>query len=172
MHVYAQVFVFSTKPDSFTTIISDITEHKKLESRLQESEERYRALVDLAPDAILVHRDGHIYYANAAAVRMFGADTFNELVKHNLLDLIVPDDRENARTSVKTVEDGQTTVMTERWALRLDGQQWMLEATGSPVRWNNEICVQAIIRDVTERKKLEEALATSESNFRYCGCGG
>jgi PAS domain S-box-containing protein len=158
MRIYAQVFAFSTKPGTFTTIISDITEHKKLESLLQESEERYRALVDLAPDAILVHRDGKIYYANASALRIFGADTYDELVKHNLLDLIVSEDRENARTSVKTVEEGKTTVMTERRALRLNGQQWSLEAAGSPVRWNNETCVQVIIRDVTERKNSEEQL--------------
>ena len=167
MRIYSQVFAFSTKAGTFTTIISDITEHKKLESRLQESEERYRALVDLAPDAILVHRDGNIYYANASAVRMFGADTFSELVKHNLLDLIAAEDRENARTSIKTVVEGKTTLMTERRAFRLNGQQWRLEATGAPVPWNNETCVQVIIRDVTERKKLEEALATSESNFRH-----
>jgi hypothetical protein len=98
---------------------------------------------------------------------MFGADTFSELVKHNLLDLIAAEDRENARTSIKTVVEGKTTVMTERRAFRLNGQQWRLEATGSPVPWNNETCVQVIIRDVTERKKLEETLATSESNFRH-----
>ena len=158
MRIYAQVFAFSTKPGTFTTIISDITEHKNKEEALNESEERYRALVDMAPDAILVHRDGNIYYANASAVRTIRGGFIRELAKHNLLDLIAAEDRENARASVKTVEEGTTTLMTERRALRLDGQQWVLQAAGSPVRWNNETCVQVIIRDVTDRKKAEEQL--------------
>jgi PAS domain S-box-containing protein len=136
----------------------DITERKKVESQLRESEQRYRALVDLAPDSILVHCDGNIYYANDSAIRMFGAQTFSELAKHNLLDLIDPEDRENARTSVQAVEQGKTTVMTERRAFKLDGQSWTLEAAGTPVRWNNKTCVQVIIRNITERKRLEEEL--------------
>jgi PAS domain S-box-containing protein len=136
----------------------DITERKNVESQLRESEQRYRALVDLAPDAILVHCDGNIYYANNSAIRMFGAYTVNELAKHNLLDLIDPQDREDARTSVQAVEQGKTTVMTERMAFRLDGRRWVLEAAGTPVRWNNKTCVQVIIRDITERKKLDEQL--------------
>ena len=136
----------------------DITERKKMESQLRVSEQRYRALVDLAPDSILVHCDGNIYYANDSAIRMFGAQTFSELAKHNLLDLIDPEDRENARTSVQAVEQGKTTVMTERRAFKLDGQSWTLEAAGTPVRWNNKTCVQVIIRNITERKRLEEEL--------------
>ena len=146
-------------PDIALVIGHDITERIESEEKLKESEERYRALIDLAPDAILVHRDGNIYYSNTSALRLFGARTYEELAAHNILDLIHSDDRESARANIQTVEQGKTTVMTERRAIRLDGQQWVLEAAGTPVHWKNELCVQVMIRDITARKKTEEEVA-------------
>jgi len=145
----------------WTTI--DITERKEAEEKLIESEERYRALIDLAPDAILVHHDGNIYYANTSALKLFGASTHEELATHNILDLIHPDDRESASASIQTVEQGKTTMMTERRAIRLDGQPWVLEAAGTPIRWKNELCVQVMIRDITARKKNTRRSSSTES---------
>ena len=145
---------------------NDITPRKQAEEKLKESEERYRALVDLAPDAIMVHHDGNIYYANTSALRLFGASTYEELATHNLLDLIHPDDRESASASIQTVEQGMTTVMTERRAIRLDGQPWVLEAAGTPIRWKNELCVQVMIRDITARKKTQEEVARLNRELR------
>jgi PAS domain S-box-containing protein len=148
----------------WTTI--DITERKEAEEKLIESEERYRALIDLAPDAILVHHDGNIYYANTSALKLFGASTHEELATHNILDLIHPDDRESASASIQTVEQGKTTMMTERRAIRLDGQPWVLEAAGTPIRWKNELCVQVMIRDITARKKTQEEVARLNRELR------
>jgi len=59
-----------------------------------------------------------------------------------------------------------TTVMTERRAIRLDGQLWVLEAAGTPVHWKNELCVQVMMRDITARKKTQEEVARLNRELR------
>ena len=75
-------------------ICLDITERKRVEQSLRVSEERYRALVETAPDGIIVHQDSRFVFANAAALRLYGADTPEQFLGRRVVDHIHPDDRE------------------------------------------------------------------------------
>ena len=140
---------------SKTELEREIAERQQAEQALIESEERYRGLVELSPEAVVVHRQGEILYANASALKLFGASTFEQLAAHNILEYIDPENREAARQSIHFISEGNTSSMTERKALRLDGQPWIMEAAGSPTYWKGQKCIQVIIRDITERKKAE-----------------
>ena len=69
---------------------SDITVRKLAEEALRASEERYRSLVDLSPDAIVVHTDGKVVFLNPAAVRLFHASGPEDLLGRAILDLVHP----------------------------------------------------------------------------------
>jgi len=69
-------------------VINDITEGKKAHSALKDSENRYSALIEWSPDAALVHREGILIYANAAALALFGTSALSDLVGRQLIDLV------------------------------------------------------------------------------------
>lgn len=146
-------------------ITSDATERKEAEKALKESEERYRALVETSPDAIVIHKEGWFLYANSAALRLYGADTFRQLQERNIFDLIHPDDREEIASRVRQVMKGGRTPLQEARTIRLDGEQIFIEAAGSPIDYQGERVVQVIIRDITERKKGEEELLRSRDEL-------
>ena len=73
------------------TVSLDISERKRIEHELRDSETRYRSLVESAPDAILINCDGRIAFANAYAQRLFGADIPTDLVGTATLERIHPD---------------------------------------------------------------------------------
>ena len=139
----------------------DITELKVAEEELRESEARYRALVELAPDAVLVHQDWLIVYANAATLKLYGAETFEELRGKNILDLVHPADHEAVQARIRLVQQGGTTPLSELRHLRLDGREMAVETTAAPIGWQGKPAVQGIIRDITRRKKVEKALRKS-----------
>ncbi len=129
-----------------------------LEAALQQSEDRYRTLVETAPDAIVVHRDGRFLYANSAALSLVGADSFEQLARHTVLDFFRPQERELARERLCMAMAGNRLPPREATLLRVDGQEVAVEFHTAPVDFQGARAVQTIIRDVIERKRAEEEL--------------
>lgn len=140
----------------------------RAEEALRESEARYRDLFDNASDAIIV-RDlkGNIVEANRAAATLTGY-SIEELLKTNVFQLLTPVGFQIAMAKQKSLLDG--TVPTERFELeviRKDSSRAVVESiTRLIVRDNRPVAIEAMIRDISERKRTELDLAESEKNFR------
>jgi PAS domain S-box-containing protein len=133
-------------------------EHRKMEKALTESEQRYRSLVNLCPDAILVHAENRYVFANPAAASLFGASTPGELIGRDVLDLIHPRDRGTVADRIRQAQAGTVIPLREVSVLRLDGTPVDVEVTGTRIVFEGTPAIQIVARDITERKKGEEAL--------------
>lgn len=129
-----------------------------LEQALRESERRYQSLVDLSPDAILVHADGRYVFANRAAARLLGARSPEDIIGMDALELIHPDHRQSAAQRIAQAYGGMVTPLRETTFIRLDGQPVEVEVTGSKVGFGGRPAIQIAVRDITERKQAEAAL--------------
>lgn len=126
---------------------------------LQESEERYRRLVELSPEAIAVHSQGKIAYINAAGAKLFGARSPEALIGFPVLHFVHPNYVEIARERIRLVEEeNQPIDLAEQKLIRLDGQIIDVEVAGIPATYQGSRAAQIIIRDVTERKRVERQL--------------
>jgi two-component system sensor histidine kinase UhpB len=144
----------------------NINERRAMEGALRESEERYRQLVEQAPEAILVHRDGRILYANAAAARLFGMASATLLEDALLLDLLHPDDRPVVREDLEEELDSSQPRRRIRRIRRLDGTGMVLEITVIPITYRGEPARQAMVRDITLQVENEAALRRSQQELR------
>jgi PAS domain S-box-containing protein len=146
-------------PAMFTAYVRDITDRKRSELALRESEDRYRRLVERSPDAIAVHCDGKFVFANEAAARLLGAQGAQQIIGLPLLDVVHPDYwalvKERAR---QQTEDGVDVPPIEEKIVRLDGGIIDVEVSGMPLTFEGRPAGQIVIRDVTLRKRAESAL--------------
>ncbi|MEW6365215.1 MAG: PAS domain S-box protein [Acidobacteriota bacterium] len=144
-------------------IIEDATERKRAETELRESEERYRTLVELSPDAIVVHAEGKVVFVNSACMKMFGVRSPDEAVGKPVIGFVHPDYRELVlgRMRQMIVERKKVPVAEEKF-LRLDGTPFDVEVAAEPLTLHGRPAVQLVIRDVTSRKQLEEQLRQSQ----------
>ena len=126
---------------------------------LQESEERYRRLVELSPEAIAVYIQGKIAYINAAGAKLLGASSPAELIGFPVLHFVHPNYVEKAKKRIRQVEtENQPIELAEEKLMRLDGQIIDVEVAGIPALYQGSAAAQIIIRDVTERKRVERQL--------------
>lgn len=126
---------------------------------LQESEERYRRLVELSPEAIAVHSQGKIAYINAAGAKLLGASSPEALIGFPVLHFVHPNYVETARERIRQVEEENNPInLAEQKLMRLDGQIIDVEVAGIPATYQGSSAAQIIIRDVTERKRVERQL--------------
>jgi len=142
----------------------EITGGKQAETALRESEERYHDLVELSPDAIIVHSEGLITFINTAGARLLGAASPTQVIGRSFFDFVDATDLEilHAR-SVRTLK-GEPPSSIELKCKGVDGSQVFAESMSVPFIYGDRSAVQMVIRDISERKRAEAALG--EANRR------
>jgi diguanylate cyclase (GGDEF)-like protein/PAS domain S-box-containing protein/putative nucleotidyltransferase with HDIG domain len=143
------------------------TEKTDTAAAVRQTEPAYRSVVELCPDALLIHRDFHVLFANPAAVLLFGANDETLLLGRNLLERIHPDSREWASRHVEYLQSsGQSTAFVEKHWTDLNGNALDVEISGTLCEWQGRPAIQAIVRDIRERKQAERNLRESEERLR------
>ena len=144
----------------------DITDRKRMEEALRESEDRYRNLFELAPLPLIVLDDAtrRILAVNRAAEEKYGY-TRQEFMPMTILDLQVEADRERVAQELVT-RDLTKPGFSQRRHVTKDGQVIHAEVTGRPLTFHGRNARILLINDVSERMRAEEALRESEERFR------
>ncbi|HMK39500.1 MAG TPA: PAS domain S-box protein, partial [Bacteroidota bacterium] len=149
------------------SVVRDVSEKVLLEQARRESEDRYRALVDLSPEAIVVHAGGTIVYVNEATVALLLAASREALIGRSFLDFVPPAYtaeviRRMAADPEAVKKEGPLLVK----AARADGQEFYLEAIGSRISYGGRPASQVILRDISDRVRAYEELRASREQLR------
>ena len=139
----------------------DISSQKQAEQGIRESEQRYRGLIEMSPDAILVQSDTRILYANPAAAEIFAAPHARELIGREVTALNLPSQNYWSEVQPKLLH-----ALIEYPLTRLDGVSFIAEATASAVNYLGSQATQVIVRDITQRKHQEQMMELAHTVFR------
>ena len=160
--IYARAQLFSDasgQPARMLGCHVDITERKRAEAALRESEEQYRRIVELSPDAVTIHQDERCVFANSAGARILGAEEPSQLIGRSILDFIPPDVHEQVKAHWKQLfEDRESVAPVELKMLKPDGSIQYLEEHAARIVWGGRPAALVVARNVTERKHTDEAL--------------
>jgi two-component system cell cycle sensor histidine kinase/response regulator CckA len=166
----AGIIEYKGKPATIAASI-ETTVHKQAVEALLESEEKFRAISNTAVDAILMmDNTGRISYWNPAAERMFGYASAEAMGKELHLFLAPERYHKAYKEGFKRFrETGQGPAIgntSEFYAIRKDGTEFPIEVSTSAIQIKGMWHSVGIIRNITERKRVEEALLESEQNYR------
>jgi PAS domain S-box-containing protein len=141
----------------------DISERKRAEESLKESEERYRGLVELFPDAIYIHTGGKLVFVNSQGARLLGASTPEELYGREALDFVHPDSLDFVKQRIgRAFQSGEPNPPAEMLFLRLDGSAVPVEVASTAFPYGGENALQVIARDITGRRKMQDELLRAQ----------
>jgi len=156
---------------NFVAIKKDITGQKKVEMALAESERKFRNLFESSGEAIMLLNDKGFIDCNDATLNIFGYNDREEFMGKHPADLSPPvqadgrDSKESADEKIAAAfRDGKN--FFEWTHCRADGEEFTADVLLMPTVVKGERVLQAIVRDITERKLAEEMLAKSEERYR------
>lgn len=150
--------------DDFNTLIED---RVRREAALADSEQRFRVLVENAPDAVFLEAHACFTYVNAAACRLFGAQTADQLLGQPIVARIHLDSRARVEAHIQAVNAAREPLPPmEVKMLQIDGSSVYAEVSAVPYQHANANGGLIFARDVTARKRAEDALRESERRFQ------
>jgi PAS domain S-box-containing protein len=128
-------------------------------NEMAESELRFRNLVEASPDAIFVHLEGKIVFANPATLTLLGARTLEEIKKKDVSEIVHPDDFLKIKKQISIVFDrGTASAPVEHTLIKMDGSSVAVEAVGIPITWAGSRAIEVVVRDITERKRAQQTV--------------
>lgn len=140
-------------------LVTEVEERRSAEAALRESEERYRRLIELSPDAIFVHDGSRIMFVNPAGIRLLGSSSSHDIVGLYLTDIVHPDHLGKIITLNTFVKDDGTYGQTnEEQFIRVDGSAVDVEVSSAPIVYQGRPAILVVVRDITGRKKAAEQL--------------
>ncbi|HWV45735.1 MAG TPA: PAS domain S-box protein, partial [Nitrospira sp.] len=143
--------------------VTDVTERKRAERLLRQSEERYRRLIAVSPYAILVSRGDRIIFANDQAIKLFGAVKAEEILEQSPMDLFHADDHDLVQERIHELFEGRAQgPMLEETIETLDGRTVDVEVSGARFVDEEGPAILIMLRDASERKRLQEQLRRTE----------
>ncbi|MDR3573472.1 MAG: PAS domain S-box protein [Anaerolineaceae bacterium] len=154
------------------SVVRDITERKRAEETLQESEERYRLIVENATVGIAVHIDNKIVYANSAALQLIGGSDLTALLGRNVIEFVHPDERALiiglVQASLEQDPSGKSDLpkVIEERLVRLDGSIITVESSAIVINYYGKTGLMVMMNDITERKAAEERRQHAEEDLR------
>jgi len=149
-------------------IATDITERKKAENAIRESEEKFKAIIETSPDGIAITSlEGTIQFVTTNVLSMWGYDSEEEILGRNTMEFVHPDYHDKAISLISEMIQGNLTGAAEYLMVRKDGSTFYCEANANILRDvnNNPIGILYIKRDISERKKAEEKTKASEERY-------
>lgn len=148
-------------------IIQEEAKRLKAETELKESEARFRSLIEHAPEAIYVHVEEKFIYMNQMAANLFGAKEPGQLIGSSLLEQLPPSLHEAARERLRILYEEQRSVpIVEQFFTRPDGTEIQAEVNSVPIPYGDRNAGLTFARDITERRRMDQALRESEETFR------
>jgi PAS domain S-box-containing protein len=148
------------------TTMVDISQQKKAEEAQRESEEKYRNVVERSNDGIVIIHDGVIKYANPILEEMTGYQT-GEAIDTPFTNYIYPDEVEESVDFYRRRLAGeQLPARYERGLRHKDGSRIDTEIDAGVIKYLGQPATLVIIRDITERKRAEEALRKSSEQIK------
>jgi len=144
-------------------IARDATERLAAEQRLRQSEASFRMLIERSPYAVLVHRDGHVVYANSECARMLGWPDAQHGIGKPVVEIAHEDDRPRIMERIRALQAGDPVVpFTEERLQRADGTVFAASVGGMSVDFEGKRSIVALARDITEQRRVEEQLARAD----------
>lgn len=146
---------------AYVAVVRDATERSRADQKLRDAESRYRQLVELAPDGIFAcDAEGRYTDVNEAGCRMLGYER-GELVGRSIRELVAPEELSRQAALAQRLLEGATDV--SEWRLRRKDGTYVATELSSIAMPGGSLL--ALVRDVSERKRAEEALQRSEESL-------
>lgn len=136
---------------------TDVTDRKRMEESVRESEEWYRTLVELSPSGVFVFSEGRTVYVNHTGAVFIGAREAQDILDRPTFEFIHPDYHQEVRENLKRLLSGGVSVHSaERVYLKMDGTPIPVQVEAARITWNGKPAVLGLFSDITERKRSED----------------
>jgi PAS domain S-box-containing protein len=137
-----------------------LRERDRAIAKLRESEQHYRNLTNASFEGVAITENGRVVDANELMLTMFGYE-WDEMIGREVIELVAPESRPIVAESIREGREENY----EHWLLRKDGSSFIAEARAKMMRVGNRTVRMTALRDITGRKKVEQALRESEEKF-------
>jgi len=155
-------YIYLKKIDTYKQMLKEnkeITEELNVKNQaLTESEERYRHLLDISPNAVTVHSDGKFIYINKAAMKLLGAKSPEELIGKSVFDVVPSEYHDTAKKRLKNATSNSPLQPMQYPLIRLDGVKIYVETTLAKIDYMGQEAYLSVTTDITERRDMEGKL--------------
>ena len=149
-------------------VFRDISERKAAEREIEQVAERMRRVLDADFDAIIVHQNEKVVFSNKQAQELFGYASLAETIGENAMEAFLPEQRSFAsKVAKRAIHRWEPTGRLEMIGIsRARVEPFPIEIASIPIEWEGSPALVSVVRDISQRKAVEEKLERSESKYR------